>query len=270
VDGDGGADYSSIGPAVADGCVVVVHELDVGAYFEELPIVGMKVAIIAASGERPVLQGSDGPVLAASSGTVLYVQGLRVQSSYIENLHVEGSSLYMEDTQLAGRVVVEDGDISIRNTTIGPSISDYPGILLSDSTLNAVYSSLGAGYESRILSCEGVSNAVIRNSILASWDPNDGSAALACPLADVSYSALEFDHPGEGNINVGPFAGPSTDQPYWFVNPQSGDMHLSQHGEDTFTEGIAVWLANDPPRDLDGDERPTIPRSPDVPGADRP
>jgi hypothetical protein len=106
----------------------------------------------------------------------------------------------------------------------------------------------------------------VRNAILVTrgGTPPD---EVACPAADITYSATEGVVVGEGNVAVGMFPGGSPED--WFSNYAAGNFALQNDGLTLFAD-VAQWTTGDPPIDIDGDPRPAVDGTPDYAGADIP
>jgi hypothetical protein len=269
VDGDGGADYSNIQAAIADGCVVIVHELNGGDTYSQFEVDGVEVAILAADGEEPLVAGLAGnPSLSVTGGAVVYVQGLTFSGNTMaEGVSVNGANLYLDRTQLVanagGGVVLTNEAIGhLRNCIIGGNgtgAGPSRGITVDASTLDVLYSTIArndADTANDSLSCVGASTVTVRNSILVGRD----DPSVQCAVATIEDSAL--DQASGGNTNVGAI------QNTWFDSVAGNVFTRSAVGGGVFGD-VAQWQVSDPLVDIDGDPRPTEP-GPDVAGADIP
>jgi len=270
VDGDGGADYDNIQAAIADGCVVIVHELDGGGvpYIGALDVDGITVAILAADGEQPIVQGTGGePSLELTGSATVYVQGLTFSGNTMaEGIRADGASVYLDRTQVIGNdgggiVLTTGADGHLRNCIVGANgannFSPTTGIRVADSTIDVVYTTLALnqGDAEDSMQCTNA-GGTFRNSIAL------GSDTMSYACAGVTTTNSAFDGPVGGNTNVGAL------QPSWFDNVASSVFTLTPAGGTAFGD-IAQWAAGDPLVDIDGDARPTEP-GPDVAGADIP
>jgi hypothetical protein len=279
VDGDGGADATTVQAAVgmvADGedCTIVVHELDGNEYGTVVIDGGKRIALLAASGEEPVIQGSGiEPGIELSEGAQLYADGLQLRLSGTgPGLIVKevATVAYVDRCEVAqnsgGGITVSDGaELHLRNATVGGSL-DVPALLVSDATAEVVYSTvLGSAGESAALACSGTATVDARNSILASRA--DAADDIDCEDATISYTATEVAVPGSGNVSIGVMGAAETTA--WFEGYATGNFSLLAAGATIFAD-IAQWQSGDPPTDIDGDLRPDRDGAADYAGADIP
>lgn len=263
-----GREYGSISSAVSalgtGATTLIIHA---GTTYGDSVLIGsgMRLAFLAADGERPQWSGLL-PVTVA--GGTLYVDGLRIQGSNTA-VELESDGLaWIDRTEIVQAVIgVETRDSSvavIRSSMIGyyssASISpmaayDNSSVVVIDSTLFGYYPG-GAGTN---LVCSPSGTVEVRGSILIGQD--DG--VPDCMDADISYSAINGGAPGTGNVDVGSF------RTSWFVSYSGEDYHLTPGGFVTFAD-IAQWQTGDPTTDIDGDPRPTIDNALDYAGADVP
>jgi hypothetical protein len=274
VDGDGAAQYSSIAEGITNGCVVIVHELDDDASYQEaLSINGMSVALLAADGQLPRVQGTGGdPTLTVSGGADVYVQGLTLSlNGSAEGVLVDGASVWLDRSRVVqntgGGVTLTNGaDGQVRNCYVGGN-SDVPAMTVNGSSVDVRYSTLGGFFDAPALACTSPNAVTVRNSIVVS---RAVTSDIDCDDAVMTYSATEVLVEGMGNVAVGAFDAP--DATAWFLNYNSGNFGLTPGGENT-GEGefgdVAQWQPGDPDVDIDGDPRPTEP-GPDAAGADVP
>lgn len=269
VDADGGETFTSVTSALADGCVVVVHERDGGLpYTESTLISGLKIAIVAADGEQPTLQGVDGdPTFLIDQGSTVYLAGLIVRgNTAAEGISLDEATTYVDDSQIVqnggGGVSAVGGDLVLRNSFVsgngGNDFSATTGIRAEGTHVNIAYSTIsfndGDGADS--FQCDAATGT-LRNSIVLGTDPT----SFACPGVSAEYTAFDDVIAGPGNVDVSPASGA------WFVNPAS-DFHLTATGSSVFST-IAQWSDGDPSTDIDGtDPRPSSDGSADVAGAD--
>jgi hypothetical protein len=265
VDRDGGADYESIDDAIADGCVVVVRDA-AGGYPEEVTIAGgISVAILAADGASPILAGSVGsgqPALEITGGATVYVQGLRINGNDMGGLGVEvnAATIYLDRTTVGGNA---GGGITfsnaaeghLRNCFVGGDVSDIAAVDVAGSSVEILYSTLGAGFGSAAaLRCDGPASVDVRNSLLVARtdDPE-----VDCSTDSLETSATEADL-GDMNTN-------------WFTAGgfASGNFHLSLLAPAAILSA-GEWRTGDPATDIDGELRPTEPGAVDAAGADVP
>jgi len=271
VDGDGGQDFGSISEAVAsiddgqDG-VIVVHELDGGLSYQEPVLIdgGKTIALLAAPGESPIVQGTGGnPGLRVEgAGTVLYMEGLELSLAAAEGLVVDEAFTWVDRGRIVqntgGGVLAQNGaELVLRNCFVGGGAQDVDAIALNDSTLDMLYTTAAGGSviggQTRALFCEGGASAIVRNSILVSLDP---MPEVECSGVVLTNSATEAE--------TGPL-----DAVGWFGGYVAGDFLLTMPGADIFRD-IAQWQSGDPSTDIDGDLRPSMDATPDYAGADVP
>lgn len=260
VDGDGPADYPSISlavNAVDDGAhgVIVVRELDGGAYYGPAIVTNAKtIALLAAPGELPIIQGIIGsPGLRASgNGTSLYLDRISMSGNTMGiGLLVDLEALAWVDRSHivqnsdGGILVQNSAELTLRNSFIGSNI-DTDALFVQDATVDVLYSTLGANYcISRALKCEGISIVTVRNSLLVSLDVAD---EVQCPGVMARHTATEMSLGGEGNVELGDV------QTGWFVSYNSGNFHLMNPLLALTT--AAQWEDGDPSTDIDGTLRP--------------
>ena len=270
VDGDGGQDFMTVAAAVASVAagmhgVVVVHELDGGNPYTGAVLIdgGKRIALLAAPGEAPVLQGTGGnPGLTVEgAGTILYMDGLRVAGNTMGlGLHVNGAFAWVDRSRIVqnsgGGVLAENGaELTLRNCFVGGAAADVDAISLDASALEMLYTTVGGGSviveQTRALLCANAATADVRNSILVSLD---AMPEVECPGVVLANSATEAD--------VGFNA-------TWFNGYATGDFSLTPSGAMTFAD-VALWSTGDPLTDIDGEPRPVVDASPDYAGADVP
>lgn len=272
VDGDGGADYTSIAAAVGDvddglHGVIVVHELN-GAGTYQTPgglIVGggKTIALLAAPGEAPIIQGTGGNagLRVEVAGTVVYVDGLEVSNSAAQGLVVDEALAWVDRSRIVGNdgggiVAQSSAELTLRNCFVGGAAADVDAVGVTNSNIEMLYTTVGGGTvlggRARALFCQGTSTANVRNGILVSADP---MPEVECTGATLTNSATEAE---VGNLNIG-----------WFNGYAAGNFALSASGAMVFAD-VAVWQTGDPTTDIDGDARPTSDGAMDYAGADVP
>jgi hypothetical protein len=269
VDGDGGQDYSTLSTALADGCVVLLHERDGDVpYNESLGISGLTIAILAAEGEHPVVQGIGGaPSILVEDDATVFLQQVRLRGNTgASGLSLIDSTVYVDNSQIiqndGGGIVASGGELLVRNSFIGSnggnSFSPTTGVAAEGTNLNIVYTTIafneGDGADS--FQCT-TTTGTLRNSIVVGSDPS----SFDCPGVFADHTAFDDDVAGGGNVDVSPASGS------WFVNPTS-DFHLTVAGSAVFAD-LAEWTTGDPAVDIDGTEpRPNSDGAADVAGAD--
>lgn len=274
VDGDGGADYTSIVDAVADVPnsgygVIVVHELDGGADYGPTIISGGKViALLAAPGESPSIRSPLAPTLRATgAGTALYMDGLTVSGNPIGlGLRVDADALAWVDRSrivenVAGGIRADGGAVLVLRSSFVGGEQSTDVLSAQDATVDVLYSTLGAGNGlSTAIYCNVGSIVTVRNSLLVS---RDFCPEVICPGIAVSQTATEFDLGGMNNVALGDM------EVTWFQNYGIGDFHLSILYPAAIGT-VAAWTEGDPTTDIDGDARPTVDGASDHAGADVP
>lgn len=279
VDGDGGLDFTSVTEAVASieagqlG-VIVVHELDgAGSYQGAVTIDGGKtLALIAAEGEAPIIQGTGGnPGLNITGGdTTVYIDGINlVGNTSAEGLVVDAATVTVQRSRIVqnsgGGIVANNGAVlTVENCFVGDGTNPANAVTVDAATLDIVYSTFGTGFDNFesvfALSCTSPVAVTVRNSLLFSLD--NESSEVACDGAILSFNAAETMLPGTDNTMLNEL------QADWFVNVNGGDFTLDVPPKGLST--AAEWQDGDPPADIDGDPRPATNGSPDYAGADVP
>jgi len=275
VDGDGGADYPSVTAAVAavdDGGhgVIVVHELDGGTPYTAamgLTIAGGKtIALLAAPGELPIIQGTGmNPGLRVEgAGTILYMDGVQVSGAGMQGVVADAAFAWLDRSRIVGNagggIVAQNGaELTVRNCFVG-SLGDVVGVEITESSASVLYSTVSASTfgMTPALSCTSPIAVEVRNSIIVSQGgtPPD---EVSCPGIGIIRSATEAK---VGSFNIG-----------WFADYNGDDFTLTTMGMPPGSEvfaGIAQWNEGDPLTDIDGDPRPTTAGAADFAGADVP
>lgn len=189
---------------------------------------------------------ADGPAIRVVGGGALWVD----QSSILQNFG-------------GGIVVSEGSSLALRNSFVGTNgseLSPTRGIdVLEESTVDILYSTVAANQgnsDADSLACDESSSTRVRNSIVL----GQGSS-IDCPMLEVSHSVIDTSVE-ESSVEVVEGLDPA-----WFENAPAGDFHVAPAG--TPFEDVALWMAGDPPTDIDGDARPDTDGTPDFAGADR-
>lgn len=269
VDFDGGQDYASVVLAVNvidDGThgVIVVHDRDDGLGYQGTAIDGGKtVALLAAPGEAPIIQGTGGNpgVRATGAGTIVYMDGLSVSGNAGGlGVLVDGAFAWADRSRIVqntgGGVLAQTGaELTLRNCFSGGG-TEAIGLEVVDASATVVYSTITASTfgATPALGCTTPVAVDLRNSIVVSQGGTSPDE-LSCASATVVNSATEAD---VGGFNLG-----------WFTDFNTGDFSLSASGATTFGD-IAQWTTGDPLTDIDGDPRPVADGTPDYAGADVP
>ncbi|MEM9461988.1 MAG: hypothetical protein AAGF11_47960, partial [Myxococcota bacterium] len=162
-----------------------------------------------------------------------------------------------------GIVVRNNGTLVLRNSFVGDGTNSANALTVDGGSADVLYSTLGASFENFgdvfPVFCSGNVTVSIRNSLLVSLD--DGEE-ISCPMATVSNSASETLIPGTGNVALGDVG------MTWFTDIAAGDFHLDN--PPPMLDTTAVWEADDPSTDIDGDPRPNTDGTADYAGADVP
>ena len=285
VDGDPTAmpmpDYTSINAAVDavdDGThgVIIVHELDGAGSYQTagmgLRINGGKtVALLAAPGEGPILQGTNmNPGLRVEgAGTVVYMDGLRLRNGDVQGLLVDGAFAWVDRSRIVqntgGGVLAQGGaELTLRNCFVGRNgdqFADTRGITASDAMLRLVYDTIaaneGTGASGPVsVACDGATSGEVRNSIVAAGDDT-----IACAGVSFSFNVVDTNGLAGSDNDVLSF------DPGWFPNIAMSDFHI---GMGPPFADVARWQTDDPATDIDGGLRPTVDGTADYAGADVP
>lgn len=272
VDGDGGQDFTTVAAAVASvGAglhgVIVVHEQDSGlGYPGTMVDQGKTIALLAAAGETPSLQGTGAnPGLRiAGAGTAAYVDGLEVSNAAAVGVITDGALAWIDRSRIVGNdgggVLAQNGaELTLRNCFVGGSI-DTSVLDIQGATASVLYTTLGASLGATTsITCNASGMASVRNSLVVSRSDDD---EVTCANLDASYTAAEMMLGGTGNVALGAM------QTTWFMSFNGGDFHLTTAPVSIAT--TAQWEAGDPAVDIDGDDRPNTDGASDFAGADRP
>ncbi|MEX1363133.1 MAG: hypothetical protein AB1Z98_08405 [Nannocystaceae bacterium] len=278
VDGDAGsgADYPSIAAAVGavgDGQhgVIVVHELDGGADYGGVLVDGGKtIALLAASGEAPIVQGtgSNPGLRVEGAGTGLYVDGLSVTNAAVQGVTVDQALAWLDRSRIVqnaggGILASNAAQLTLRNCFVGGSVNNVPALSIEDATATIAYSTLigGLGSTAETLACTAGASVTVSDSLVLLQSDN---SPVTCDPATFDHCASEMMLPGADNIDLGSF----NDVSPWFVNVGTGDFHLATPPAQVAT--AAQWNEGDPSTDIDDMPRPTTDGATDVVGADLP
>jgi hypothetical protein len=197
---------------------------------------------------------------------------LLVDNDQSSGVDVRACALTMERSLVldnAGGVEAQDAaHVRLFNTVVGGSIGRAELTAASNAVLEGVYVTIAdepTKEEAITLAC-GEGGAIhLRNSIVAAAPPNppvDCNGTLT--IDDSLVAPMTLAGEGQGNIGV---ADPALDIPFKSWPDHDFLLDPAKPGN---VSGIAVWTENDPPTDIDDTPRPTIPGSPDYPGADIP
>lgn len=273
IDGDGPSDYPSLGAAIPfiNGgtlAVLVLHELEGGApYTQDVLVSGDRtLAILAAPGESPRLQGLAGDTLSLTSGATVYLDRVHLSLSAGRGLLVDDATVFVDRSRIvqntSGGIRAQNGaQLSIRSSFVGGSVNNVPAFDVNNATATLSYVTIGAGFgTARALTCNATSTVEAKSSIFVSED--SGGAEVLCLPATIEHSATELDLGGTnvalGDVSTG-----------WFVGYSTGDFHLAP-SHPIAIDTAALFQLGDPPTDIDGDPRPTVDATPDFAGADVP
>jgi hypothetical protein len=275
VDGDGGQDFMNVAMAVGsidNGMrgVIVVHAIDGAAPYTGAVLIdgGKAIALLAAAGEAPILQGTGGNpgVQVEGVGTILYIDGLGVVGNTMGlGLRVNGALAWVDRSRIVqnsgGGIVAEGGaELTLRNCFVGGSVNNIPALAVNGATATMVYVTVGAGFgTATALACDAVATVDARNSLFVSEDA--GGDEVQCTNATIEHSAAELDLGGT-NTALGDMA------TTWFLGYGTGDFHLATAPVTIGTS--AQWESGDPSTDIDGQPRPAVDGATDYAGADVP
>jgi hypothetical protein len=205
--------------------------------------------------------------------TRVYLQNITlVQNNFDVGVRVVGATVVLDETRVikheGGGVLVQDqGQLLARNAFIGQDHNAVDAVRINGGAATIVSSTLaGGGFNAAALSCNVFDAVQVRNAILVTRG-GTASDEVVCSGADITFTATEGQRQGEGNVAVGEF--PSASPTQWFADVANGDYHLTGAGLTAFA-GVAHWTPDDPRWDIDGEDRPTLPRTPDFAGADVP
>jgi hypothetical protein len=229
---------------------------------------GRVVAVRGLPDERPRFAGGGvGSPITVTGGAVAYLDRGRVDgSALVEAVQVEGAVLHLDGwlvvlNQGGGISLGNGASLSVRNSVIGANGSalvDAQALRADASSFSLRYATVAgndsAGFAS--IACTGGSTGTVGNSIVVALEPG----SIDCPGLVVEQSTIDSFVDGEGVVLRDGFDAD------WFTAPGMGDFHVEPGHP---FANVALWQAGDPPVDLDGDARPSVPGTPDVAGADR-
>lgn len=276
VDGDGGRDFATVSAAVGsidDGAhgVIVVHEVGADGQTPYIGLVqvdaGKIVAMLAATGEAPILQGTGAnPGLRVQGGdTVLYADGLSISNGPALGLVVDGASAWVDRSRIVGNDgggVLAQGaaDITLRNCFVGGGV-EVVGVEINNASAEILYSTITASTfgSTPALGCSSPVAVDIRNAIVVSQGGTSPDE-LDCAGAVVTNTVTEGRTGASFNAA-------------WFEDFNGGDYRLTTGGAapgaPIFADQ-AQWLSGDPTTDIEGDARPATNGATDYAGADVP
>jgi hypothetical protein len=270
VDGDGGADFTTITQAllqigIGEQGTLIIHEREGDAAYVEPLVIGESrvIALVAAPGEHPRLVNDVGTTLQIESGAEVYLQGLTLAG--ITPLQVEGgASLVLDEVEVTGQVeaavlVLADALLFARNSIIVSSASDAffgPAIAVDMARIELVYTTVIGRTNNPAISCGmGTAGSSIRNGLIAN---ESLTPAIECSELTLLHVALEDATPQPDNTMLGEL------DPTWF---EVGTNYRIGPDAPPALASAALRLAGDPPLDIDGATRPAVDQ-PDGGGAD--
>ena len=240
-----GEEYATVAAALGsvgegDEAVFVVHETGmVPDYGGSLTLSGGRaVALLAAEGERPRVQGSGAPTFLVDGATLL-VDGLMVEGNNLGIRVTGGGGLVLDRTEVVdnnagGIEVLMGSEALLRNTIVGGDRNNVYALDVRGSTVEVVYTTMVAGFgTASALFCDGQASVEVRNSIMLSQ--TESTPEIQCMNATISNSAT---HAEAGNLNEA-----------WFSNWNGGNFRLSATGGEVFAD-IARWETGDPATDI--------------------
>ena len=248
--------------------IIVVHELDGGAFYGPVFVDGGRIiALFAAAGEAPMIQGYGGNtgMSVEDDGTALYMDGIQIRGSDGPGLRVSGAYAWVDRSRIVqnsgGGVVAEAGaELVLRNCFVGGNV-EANVVELQGATAEVLYSTLGAGLGvTTSLACDAPSTVTVRNSLITS---RSADVEVVCTGLDASYTAAEALLDGTSNVALGDM------DVAWFDGFNAGDFGLTAM-HPAAVDTSAQWTVGDPPTDIDGDPRPAVDGTPDFAGADVP
>jgi hypothetical protein len=264
-------DPETIGEAIGDGCVLLLHE---GAGYTENIVLGSGdvVAILAhETATFPVINGAVGndPTVQVSNMAELYLQGVTISGNTGVGVQASGAGFWLDRTQViantgGGIELASNASGIVRNSIVSGNGNEAPtsrGFNVTDSTLDLLYTTVArndAGTEDSLV-CNGGSTVTVRNSIVVGRH----SPSVGCVPLTATFSVFDEVIPGMGNENVAMIDNG------WFEDVFTFDFHLLPAGTAAFG-GVAEWTTVDPLVDIDGDLRPNVGGTADVAGADVP
>jgi len=246
--------------------LIILHELFEEAAYQEDTVVMNTIALFAADGELPRLQGvNNNPAITVGASGTLFMRGVRISGTAVEGFRVSGGSAWIDQGWIVnnsggGIVVAGGGMCRVTNSFVGGDVSDRDAVSVTGGSAEVVYTTMLAGFgTSSALSCDDGSGTSVRNSLVVSRSDDD---EIQCPSVTVTTSATELDLGGD-NTSLGAF------DTAWLV-PEfaQGDFSLSGN-QPAGIATAAIWLTGDPATDIDGEPRPETDGAEDFAGADR-
>lgn len=272
-DGSEATPYCTIGEAlevVGGEGMIVLHDMETSPFaYTESNTVQTMVALFAAPGDAPVIQGIGGaPGITVAATGNLFMRGITIAGTQndAQGLLVTGGAAWVEHSKIVnnggGGIRVESsGVLMLATSFVGGDVADRNAVHVADGYVRIWSSTLaGGGLGASALFCDdNALNAQVRNSLLVASTDGD---ELACAIVYMTESALEMAV--ADNVALGAMP-PNPDE--WFVDYAGGDFHLAAT-HPAAIDSAALWILGDLPTDIDGDPRPTVHGTPDFAGAD--
>jgi hypothetical protein len=235
-----------------------------GVYLESVTISGGRTVIIRPSTGDPTINvlGNAGLTnILASESSVVYAHLWASQGAvFAGGIEADNATVFLTSSSFISNryeaaLAANGGTVYLWNSVLGGSEDGAATIYADDdSSVDLLYTSVFSLATNELaLACNTTGTVTVRNSIIGNEEGTDPE--IDCGGLDMTYSASETAFSGTGNVAVGSF------QSEWFSNGKpTGD------GITTF-EDIAQWQTGDPPVDLEGDPRPDVDGTMDMPGA---
>ncbi|NJK31996.1 MAG: hypothetical protein HC927_06000 [Deltaproteobacteria bacterium] len=245
---------------------MVLHERNGGISYQESVTIGeqKKVVIMAAEGEKPVIQGvGNMPGMDMGGSSQVFLRGLKVTNGGGVGIRLGVTETYIQRSEVVnntgGGIVLEGGgNLVLENSFVGGNVNDVPAVSVVSGGLVINYSTLATGFgNAPALFCSDGTGKSVRNSILVS---RSNEAELDCSNVTITGSALEMAM-GEnlvlGEVDI-----------MWFEGYANGNFHLVPGMYPEELESAAIWQDGDPLVDIDGEARQAMAGATDFAGAD--
>ncbi|MCX4246741.1 hypothetical protein [Paraliomyxa miuraensis] len=252
---------------------IIVHA---GNYDESIAIDGERtIAFVAPASELPVWWASVGaaPQLTVGAGAAVLMDHIQLSGNVSlahPGLLVQSGRVWLDRTRVVnnpggGIELVDGAELTLRNGFVGGDDNDAVALSVEGSDARVIYSTLAAGFgDAAALRCGLGVFVQARNSLFVGRTAAD---EIQCATALIDHSAMEMDLGGT-NQTLGVM--PDTS---WFQGYGVGDLHLSSMAPSTIGT-TAQWQTgeplDDPPTDIDWDQRPAMAGAADYAGADVP